>query len=1010
MRRNLPSPTVRTLGFLIDRCGQTLAFCGHIGPVVSRGTGSAIAALVTAVLLASASPAVAQVTLTPNPLQFPNTQVDLYNAATATLTNNTSSTLTGITIGFTGTNASLYSIYPTTSCASTLSAGANCTIVVHFAPSTTGSFPATLSVTDSASGSPQTVPMSAVGTPASLAQLQFTPVQLNAIAGTGSGPTNCLNLAEPGPALQTQLCGPSAVAADASGNVYIVEQQDNVVKKIDTNGNLTTFAGMENTGPGSFSGDNGPANEANLSSPLDVAVDALGNVYISDYGNGRIREVNAATGIITTFVGGASGQYFNGGTGTGVTLSPAGIAFDPSGNLYIAEPNQQIVVKVTPTGVATQFAGVQTLGGPGTAGYNGDNIMATSAELNFPTSVATDRAGNVYIADSQNYRVRYVNENFEPGMISTFAGDGTKGDTGDGGAPNSAEVTPISIAMNLADDLFISNGSTIRKVGVADIDIFAGGGTGGLGGPATSALLQGVGKPGIDSNGNVLIPVSTTPEVLSAGPTGILQFGSQTVGDASAPLTVTIENTGSGYLNDFSQTPLTASGDFSVTGGTCGQATDGGYSPGSGCTLIVTFTPTAAGAQTGSINVPSNAPNSPQSILLQGTGTQTSGPVASLSPTSLSFTGTVGSTSASQMLTLSNTGTAALTITTIAVSGSSASNFSETNTCGASLAASATCTIAVTFTPTSATSVSGAITVTDNASGSPQSATLTGTGTAPPTPQATLTPSSLSFSDTTVGSTSATQTLTLSNPGNAALPISGITVTGANPADFAETNTCAASLAAGASCTIDVTFTPTSAASFSAAVSVADNVAGSPQSATLSGTGTTPDFTTSSTTPPQTVAPGAAAQYAIAVQPSNGSFTGVVTLSATGLPPGATASFQPASVTPGSAGATSTMTIQTAAPVTTTAELKRWPFLPPGITMALVVPLFWWRLRSSDRRPGYRLLLGALIFALLGAGATFMTGCGAGFALPSTSTTYTITVTGTSGTDTHSTTVSLILQ
>jgi trimeric autotransporter adhesin len=960
--------------------------------------------------------AVATAVLTPNPVIFPTTLADYLGEETVTLTNGGSAALTGISAAITGTNASAFSIYPSTTCGTTLAAGANCSIVLHFYPTAAGSYTATLSLTDSASGSPQKVTLEGVAQ-AQTAQTQFNPVELNIIAGTGVAPANCVNLAEPGPALQTQLCGPSAVATDITGNIYIAEQQDNVVKKIDTTGNVTTFAGIENTGSGSFSGDNGLANVANLSQPQGVAVDLFGNVYISDSGNGRIRVVNPTTGIITTFVGGGSGQYFNGGTGSGVTLSPAGIAFDPSGNLYIAEPSQQIVVKVTPAGVASLFAGVQTAGGPGTAGYNGDNIMATAAELNFPTSVVSDRNGNIYIADSQNYRVRYINENFEPGMISTAAGNGTKGDTGDGGAPTSAEINPLSITMNQAYDLFISDGSTIRKVnGQGTINTFAGGGTGGLGGPATNALLQGVGQPAVDNNGNLLIPVATTPEVLSAGPTGILQFGSQAVGSASAPLTITIENTGNTYLNDFSESHLAATGDFSITGGTCSQGTDGGYSPGESCTLIVTFTPTVAGARTGSISVPSNAPNSPQSITLQGTGTAAAAPAASLSPGGLTFTGTVGSTSAAQVLTLSNTGTASLSITSIAATGTGASDFSETNTCGTTLAASSSCTISVTFTPASAAGFTGAITVTDNAAVTMQSATLTGTGTTPPAPQAVLSPSSLTFSSTTVGVTSTAQAITLSNPGNATLSISGITITGSNTADFAETNNCTTTLAAGATCTINVTFTPASAASFTASVSVADNATGSPQMAALSGTGVAPpppvDFATTSSTPPQTVTSGGTAQFSIAVQPVNGSFTNIVTLSATGLPPGATASFQPATVTPGSSGASSTLTIQTAARQTSSMLLQRRPFLAQGIAIALLMPLFWLRPRKGRQRPGYKLLSGALVLALFGAGATYLTGCGGGFALPSAAApaSYVITVTGTSGSDTHSTTVTLTVQ
>jgi hypothetical protein len=945
-------------------------------------------------------------TLMPNPLVFSAVPVYSYSTGTATLTNTGTTTITNIVAIFTGTGAGEFTFYPTGSCGTTLAAGDSCTYVINFNPSAAGLYTATLSVADSASGSPQTIALSAIGTAAPEPQVQFNPTELNVIAGTGTMPAGCVSPAEPGPALQTQLCGPSNVTGDAGGNIYIVEQTENVVKKLDTSGNVTTFAGMENSGPGSYSGDNGPANEANLSQPDGIAVDALGNVYISDYGNGRIREVNATTGTITTFVGGASGQYFNGGSGTGVVLSPEGIAFDPSGNLYIAEPNQQIVVKVTSLGVASLFAGVQTPGGPGTAGYNGDNIMATAAELNFPTAVATDRNGNVYISDSQNYRIRYVSENYAAGTILTFAGDGTQGNTGDGGSATSAEITPSSIAMNEAGDAFISNGTTIRKVdGDGNITTFAGGGTGGLGGPATAAALQGVGQPGIDYLGDVLIPVSTNPEVLSAGPTGILQFGNQAVGTTSAPLTITVENTGNNFLN-FTNMTYTPTGDFSVTGGTCEEATDGGWDPGQTCTLTVTFTPTAAGALTGSVSVPSDATGSPATIVLQGTGTNTAAPAVTLAPSTLSFPGTnVGLTATAQTVTVSNTGNAVLNISGITIGGTNPSDFAETTTCGATLAASATCTISVTFTPASVASFSATVSVADNATGSPQTVTLSGSGTTPPAPAAALAPSMLSFANTVVGATATAQTLTLSNTGNATLTISGITIGGTNSSDFAETTTCGATLAVSATCTISVTFTPASIASFTATVSVADNATGSPQTATLSGSGVAaPDFSVSASPPTEAVNAGSTATYNITVAAINGDFSNPVTLTATGLPAGATATFAPASVTPGSESASSVLTIQTGTAQAQMHRQERWPWLPAA-TLAFCIPLLWWRRRNRQR-----LLSTGLLCVLLSVGATMLSGCGGGYYAQPPSQTYTITVTGTSGSTQHSTTVTLTVQ
>ena len=608
--------------------------------------------------------------------------------------------------------------------------------------------------------------------------------------------------------------------------------------------------------------------------------------------------MNAATGTITTFVGGGSGQYFNGGMGTAVVLSPAGITFDPSGNLYIAEPSQQIVVKVTPLGAAALFAGVRAEGGAGTAGYNGDNIQATAAELNFPTSVATDRNGNVYIADSQNYRVRYVNENFEAGMISTYAGDGTKGDTGDGGSATSAEINPLSIAMNEGGDVFLSDGTTIRKVDAnGNINTFAGGGTSGLGGPATAALLQGVGQPGLDNNGDVLIPISGTPEVLSAGPMGILQFASQAVGTASAPMTITVENTGNSYL-EFTNSTYTATNGFSVTGGTCEEETDGGWAPGQTCTLTVTFAPSATGAQTGTVSVPTNANASPSSIALQGTGTGASAPMAMLAP------------------------------------------------------------------------------------------------------------STLSFGNEIVNNTTVAQTITLSNTGSAVLDISGITMSGTNPGDFAETTTCGATLAASASCMISVTFTPSSIASFAATVSVADNAAGSPQTVMLSGAGiAAPDFSVSATPATQTVSNGGSAAYNVTVGSINGDFDSAVMLSASGLPSGATASFAPASVTPDSESAASVMTVQTPTVQAQAEHARRresWPWAS-AVMMAFYIPLLWWRRRD-------RLWSTGLLCVLLSMGAMMISGCGSGYYAEPPAQTYTITVIGTSGSTQHSTTVTLTVQ
>jgi hypothetical protein len=271
---------------------------------------------------------------------------------------------------------------------------------------------------------------------------------------------------------------------------------------------------------------------------------------------------------------------------------------------------------------------------------------------------------------------------------------------------------------------------------------------------------------------------------------------------------------------------------------------------GANCTISIAFAPTAVANYGAALTVTDNASGSPHTVALSGTGTAVPAPVAVLTPPSFSF-GSIqtGSSSSAQTATLSNTGNAALSITGIVIGGANAGDFAQTNTCGSSVAAGASCTISVTFTPLSAASFAASLTVTDNANGSPRSVSLSGTGTLPPAPGASIAPAGpLSFAATT-GATSQSLTITLTNPGNAALSITSITIGGANATDFAQTNTCGSSVAAGANCTIAVTFTPLSAASFTASLSVADDAGDSPQTVTLNGTGSAPaTFTLASET------------------------------------------------------------------------------------------------------------------------------------------------------------------
>jgi len=303
-----------------------------------------------------------------------------------------------------------------------------------------------------------------------------------------------------------------------------------------------------------------------------------------------------------------------------------------------------------------------------------------------------------------------------------------------------------------------------------------------------------------------------------------LTFGSKLVGVSSAPQTVTLTNIGASSLTISSIAPTGHNAaDFSQTN-TCGTS----VLAGSSCTISVIFTPTQVGPRIASVTITDSA-GSPQSVVLSGTGLS---PVQ-LSSTSLNFGNQVtGTSSAAQTVTVTNIGAQPVSISGIAPTGKNASDFSETNTCPTSLPAGANCTISVTFTPAQLGPRTASVSITDNAAGGPESIALTGTGVTSG-PNVTLSTNSLTFGLQLLRTTTA-QPITLSNYGDTALNIIGITPSG----DYAESNNCGSSLAAGASCTISVAFTPSARGPRTGTLSLTDNATGSPQSVSLTGTGT----------------------------------------------------------------------------------------------------------------------------------------------------------------------------
>jgi sugar lactone lactonase YvrE len=392
---------------------------------------------------------------------------------------------------------------------------------------------------------------------------QFNPATgtITTVAGNGAAGF----LGDGGTSTSAELSGPSGVAVDSVGNLYIADAGNNVIRKVTAaSGIITTVAG---NGTQSYSGDGGAATSAELSGPSGVAVDSVGNLYIADAGNNLIRKVTAATGVISTVAGhGGYGYSGDGGPATSGELSyPSGVAVDSSGNLYIADSyNSRIRLVSLATGIIT------TVAGNGAPSYSGDGGPATGAELNYPSDVAVDSSGNLYIADEPNERIRMVSS--ATGIISTVAGNGSVSNVGNGGPATSAAFNqPTSVAVDSSGNLYIAdyNNQRIRLVNAATgiITTVAGNGFQGYsgdGGAATNAELSGPAGVAVDSVGNLFIADELNQRIrrVSAA-TGIIttvagngMYGytgdgvSATSANLSYPIGVAVDSSGNLYIGN----------------------------------------------------------------------------------------------------------------------------------------------------------------------------------------------------------------------------------------------------------------------------------------------------------------------------------------------------------------------------------------------------------------------------------------------------------------------------
>ena len=514
---------------------------------------------------------------------------------------------------------------------------------------------------------------------------------------------------------------------------------------------------------------------------------------------------------------------------SGTTSAPQNVTLTNTGGFTLAISSIQITGDFAQTNTcsATLGAGlsctVSVTFSPTTSGTRNGTLTFTDDATGSPQSVSLSGTGTAPLASLSALTLTFTSQ-----PVNTAS------------SPQSVTLTNTGTAtLNI-------NGITLGGANSSDYALIPASTCGASVGAQASCIINVTFSPAAAGTRVAVISVGDnaqgSPQVISLSGTGVLapnvsltdtnlNFSPQNVGTTSSPQTVTLKNTGSAALEI---TGSASTGDFAQTN-TCFAT----LPVGSSCAITVTFTPTAAGNRYGSVTVTDNALNSPQTIVLGGVGLGV--PIASLSPTNLTFTGqAVGSVSIPQSVTLSNTGTATLNISGITLGGANSSDYALTPVsppalpCGVSVAAGTSCTINVTFGPTAGGTRTAVINVADNAQGSPQVIALTGRGIV--APSASLSNTNLTFTPQDVGTTSAPQTVTLTNTGSVPLGITGSGATG----DFAQTNNCPATLLSTPgqnSCVITVTFTPTAPGNRYGSATVADNALNSPQTIVLGGVG-----------------------------------------------------------------------------------------------------------------------------------------------------------------------------
>ena len=548
-----------------------------------------------------------------------------------------------VTQGFTGADFQL----TTDSCSTNLNDGGTCSMTVTFTPQGAGFRPGAAQAIGSTTVDliahpvgphPQTV--DPAHAPRPLDQPAGTLLTSVLLHGTGVGPLGVFNTAP----IQTFFAGtpsssyPNGVILSVFGGLYVVDSTTCTVQ-LHYGNNVITVAG---TACGGASGDGGPANMAVFENPARIVLDGAGNLFICDYAAQTVRKVDGLTGIITTVAGnGTLGYSGDGGLATNAMLyHPAALALDPSGNLFIADSANSRVRKVDGrTGIIT------TVAGNGTMGYSGDGGPGIAAQLRYPFALTFDAAGNLYIADNGNSVIRKLTA----GVISTIAGNGTFGYSGDGGPAISAQLNdPEGVSTDPAGNVYIADSSNflVRKVdgGTGVITTAAGTFNGtqrqderytGDGGPAIQAGMSYTQDVFVDQYDEIVIADADNAAVrVVISPVAVANFGTVALGSASAEQPVIMSNAGlsSLTLNNF-QVPT----DYSLVPAntTCNPGTI--LAVNASCAFSVQLAPTIAGSRNNALVIQDdfyNYLNDTQVIILSGAG-------VGAAPVQLAFTAPV---------------------------------------------------------------------------------------------------------------------------------------------------------------------------------------------------------------------------------------------------------------------------------------------------------------------------------------------------------------------------------